>query len=73
MKTKKLEDEVTHYRSKFDELEVWLKNLLSVYYSQNPYLRKSPVALSYEKMLKFVHSTIGRNNLKDEGYHSENH
>lgn len=28
---------------------------------QNSYLKKSPVTLSYEKMLKFVHSVLARN------------
>ena len=35
------------------------KNLIS----QNVYLKKSPVTLSYEKLLKFVHSIQGRNGM----------
>ena len=52
------------YRSKFDELELRLKSLLNTHSNQNSYLTKSPVILSYEKMLKFVHSVLARNGVK---------
>lgn len=53
---RKQEDEISFYKGKFDELEVRLKTLLNTHQSQNTYLKKSPITLSYEKMLKFVHS-----------------
>lgn len=61
LKMRRLEEEILYYRTKFDDLEVRLKNLLNTHGSQNSYLKKSPVTLSYEKMLKFVHSVLARN------------
>ena len=60
LKVRRLEEDVFYYRTKFDELEVRLKNLLNTHNSQNSYLKKSPITLSYEKMLKFVHSVLAR-------------
>lgn len=35
--------------------------MLNTHREQNTYLKKSPVTLSYEKMLKFVHSVQSKN------------
>ena len=61
LKVRRLEEQIVFYRTKFDDLEVRLKNLLNTHGGQNSYLKKSPVTLSYEKMLKFVHSVLARN------------
>ena len=34
---------------------------MNTHNAQNTYLKKSPVTLSYEKMLKFVHNVQARN------------
>lgn len=60
LKVRRLEDDIVYYKAKFDELEVRLKTLLNTHNAQNSYLKKSPVTLSYEKMLKFVHSVQAR-------------
>lgn len=57
---RKQEEEIGYYRGKFDELELRLKNLLNTHREHNKYLKKSPITLSYEKMLKFVHSVQSR-------------
>lgn len=38
-----------------------LKNLINTHQQQNTYLKKSPVTLSYEKLLKFVNTVLARN------------
>ena len=47
LKVRRLEEDVFYYRTKFDELEVRLKNLLNTHNNQNSYLKKSPITLSY--------------------------
>lgn len=68
LKMRRLQDECALYKARFDELQFRLKNLLNTHAGQvnnliikNTYLKKSPVTLSYEKLLKFVHSVQSRN------------
>ena len=60
IRSRKLEEDIGYYKSKFEDLELRLNSLISTHNNQNSYLKKSPIILVFEKLLKFVHGVQGR-------------